>query len=86
MASTVDERLSAARRAADAQLAEARAQAQREAGLIVADHQAQASAIAQQARESVELELHQALQSESQVVESLARTMLERAVGPELVA
>lgn len=86
LASTVDERLSAARRAADAQLAEARAQAQREAGLIVADHQAQASAIAQQARESVELELHQALQSESQVVESLARTMLERAVGPELVA
>jgi F-type H+-transporting ATPase subunit b len=86
LATQAEERLAAARRAADETVAAARAEAQREAALIVADHQAQAAAIIQQAQASVGLEEQQARANEREIVESLARDMLVRAVGPELVA
>jgi F-type H+-transporting ATPase subunit b len=78
----IAERLSSARRAGDAHLGDVRAAAQSEAAAIVADHQAQAAAVAQQAAESVALEARAARANESDVVNQLARTMLERAVGP----
>ncbi len=84
LASAADEARAAARRAADATIAQARARAQGEAAVIVADHQAQATAIVAEAQATVALELAQARSTEHEVVESLARTMLERAVGPEL--
>jgi len=79
-----DERIAAARRAAEAQVGAARAEAQREALAILAEHEAQAAVIVAQAHESIGLEAQQARSDEASVVESLARTMLERAVGPEL--
>jgi F-type H+-transporting ATPase subunit b len=76
----------AARRTAEAVIASARSSAQAEAAVIVADHQAQANAIVAEAQATVALEIASARTAEHDVVESLAHTMLERAVGPELVA
>ena len=81
-----DEKRAAARRAADATIGAARAAGQNEAAVIVADHQAQANAIAAEAQATVALEIAQARMTEHDVVESLAQTMLERAVGPEMAA
>jgi F-type H+-transporting ATPase subunit b len=86
LAIEADDVRAAARRAADTAIAQARAAGQAEAAVIVADHQAQAAAIAAEAQATVALEIGQARFSEREVVESLARTMLERAVGPELAA
>jgi F-type H+-transporting ATPase subunit b len=80
-----DEKRAAARRKADASAGEARAAAQAEAAAIVADHAAQAAAIIAEAQATVGLEIAQARTSEAAVVESLAREMLERAVGPQAV-
>ena len=84
LASEADEARAAARRAADAVIGQARSAAQGEAAEIVADHQVQANAIVAEAQATVALEIAQARLGERDVVESLARTMLERAVGPEL--
>jgi F-type H+-transporting ATPase subunit b len=81
-----DEKRAAARRRADATVAEARAQAQAEAASIIADHQAQAGAIIAEAQATAGLEIAQARTGGAAVVESLAREMLERAVGPQAVA
>ncbi len=81
-----DDTRAAARRAADAAIAQARSAGQAEAAEIVADHQAQADAISAEAQATVALEMAQARLTERDVVESLARTMLERAVGPEMAA
>ncbi len=81
---TAAERLASARRAGDAQVGDVRAAAQNEAAAIVADHQAQAAAVAQQAQDAVALEARAARSNEADVVNELARTMLERAVGPGL--
>ena len=86
LASASGEARTAARRAADVTMGEARAKAQSVAADIVADHQAQANAIVAQAQATVALEIAQARSTEAAVVESLAQTMLERAVGPELAA
>jgi F-type H+-transporting ATPase subunit b len=86
LAVEADDVRAAARRAADTVIAQARAAGQAEAAVIVADHQAQAAAIAAEAQATVALEIAQARLAEREVVESLARTMLERAVGPELAA
>jgi F-type H+-transporting ATPase subunit b len=75
-----------ARREADATVAAARAAAQAEAADIVAEHQAQADAIIAAAEATLALEIAQARANEAGVVESLAQTMLERAVGPEMAA
>jgi len=84
LAAQADERRAAARRAADAAIAQARAAGQAEAAEIVADHQVQANAITAEAQATVGLEIAQARLGERDVVESLAKTMLERAVGPEM--
>ena len=81
-----DEKRAAARRRADGIVAEARARAQSEAAVIVAEHQEQAAAIIAEAQATAGLELAQARSSGAAVVESLAREMLERAVGPEAIA
>jgi F-type H+-transporting ATPase subunit b len=81
-----DEKRAAARRKADATVAAARAEAQGEAVSIIADHQAQAGAIIAEAQATAGLEVAQARTSGAAVVESLAREMLERAVGPEAVS
>jgi len=80
------EKRATARRRAEANVAEARSQAQSEAATIVADHQAQAAAIAAEAQATAGLELAQARSNAAAIVESLAREMLDRAVGPEAVA
>jgi len=56
------------------------------AGLAAADHQAQADAIVAEADATVALEIAQARATEREVVETLAQTMLDRAVGSELAA
>lgn len=78
------EALAAARREADARIAEERATAQREAEILVSDHQLQAAAMAGEAQATVALEVAEARRDEDRLVDALARTMLERAVGPEL--
>jgi F-type H+-transporting ATPase subunit b len=75
-----------ARRAGDVTIGEARAKAQATAADIVADHQAQANAIVAEAQATIALEIAQVRATENAVVESLAQTMLDRAVGPELAA
>jgi F-type H+-transporting ATPase subunit b len=81
-----DEKRSAARRTADATVGESRATAQAEAASIINEHQIQASVIIAEAQATVGLEFVTARASEADVVESLAREMLDRAVGPEAVA
>lgn len=76
---------SSARREADAHFAEVRAAAQAEANAIIADHQVQAGALSDEAQATVALEATTARNQEQQLVEALARTMLER-VGPEILA
>jgi F-type H+-transporting ATPase subunit b len=78
-----DDKRAAARRRADATVAAARAQAQAEEAQIVADHLEQAGAIIAEAQATAGLEVAQARTSSAAVIESLAREMLERAVGPE---
>ena len=75
-----------ARRGAEAAIAAARSKAQAEAAAIAADFQAQAAKIVADAQIAVKLEITRARLTEAEVVESLARTMLERAVGPEMTA
>jgi F-type H+-transporting ATPase subunit b len=78
------EAIAEARREADARIAEQRAAAQREAEVIVSDHQLQAAAVVAGAQATVALEVTEARRDEERLVDALARTMLERAVGPEL--
>jgi F-type H+-transporting ATPase subunit b len=80
-----EEQRALARRDAEATIAEARATAQGEAESIVSDHQIQASALVAEAQATVALESTAARAEEDAIVASLARTMLERAVGPEIV-
>jgi F-type H+-transporting ATPase subunit b len=80
-----EEQRALARRDAEATIAEARATAQGEAESIVSDHQIQASALVAEAHATVALESTAARAEEDAIVASLARTMLERAVGPEIV-
>lgn len=79
-----EERRAAARRDADRAIAEARAQAQNEATAIVAGYQEQANGMIAQSQATVALEATRARGQETELVDSLARTMLERAVGAEL--
>ena len=81
-----EEQRALARREAESTIAEARATAQGEAASIVADHQVQASALVAEAQATVALEAAAARAEEEAIVATLARTMLERAVGPEIVS
>jgi F-type H+-transporting ATPase subunit b len=84
--SQADDKRSTARRRADAIVGEARAQAQAEAAQIINEHQVEASVIIAEAQATAGLELVQARMTSGPVIETLAREMLERAVGPEAVA
>jgi len=81
-----EEQRALARREAEATIAAARAAAQGDAAAIVTDHQVQASALVAEAQATVALEAATARAEEETIVASLARTMLERAVGPEILA
>jgi F-type H+-transporting ATPase subunit b len=75
-----------ARRRADARIAEQRAQAQSQAAAIVADHHVQAASIIAEAQATVGLEIVQARLNEPAIVEELAREMIGRAAGPQVIA
>ena len=77
-----EDRRAAARREAEAEIAKARAAAQNEAGEILLKYQEQATDLVEHAHRSVAAELEKARTNEQQVVESLAQTLLERAMGP----
>jgi F-type H+-transporting ATPase subunit b len=81
-----DDKRADARRKADATMSESRATAQAEAASIVTEHQLQAGVIIAEAQATVALEFAQARSTEAEVVESLAREMLQRAVGPEAMS
>lgn len=79
--SDADGRRAAARRAAEETVAKARAAAEREAHTIVETETAAAQAIADQARATVALEVDAAKAREPELSQSLAQTLLERALG-----
>jgi F-type H+-transporting ATPase subunit b len=83
---TAEERRAAARREAEAAIAKARAEAQNDAVDVVTDYQRRASVIVEKAHEEADAEIAVARAREPQIVESLAQTMLERAIGPGAVA
>ena len=81
-----EELRAAARRDAEAAIAKARTEAQNEAGDVVADYQRRASEIVEKAHQEADAEIAAARTSEPQIVESLAQTLLERAIGPGAAA
>jgi F-type H+-transporting ATPase subunit b len=81
-----EERRAAARREADAVIAQARSQGQNEAATVSADYTARAAQITEEAQAAVAQEIVQARQNEQQLVESLADTLLNRALGPAVAA
>jgi len=78
--SQADDRRAAARREADATIAAARAQAQTEAAAITAEYLARAAHLVEHAHTTVAEELAQARAGQQQIVESLADTLLSRAI------
>ncbi len=81
-----EERRAAARREAEASVAKARVAAQDEATEIVAGYQQRATGIVEEAHREVAGEITAARAGEDQIVESIAQTMLERAIGPGAAA
>jgi F-type H+-transporting ATPase subunit b len=81
-----EERRAAARREADAVIAQARSQGQTEAAAIGADYAARATELAAEAQATVGREIDQARANEQQIVESLADTLLNRALGSAVAA
>ncbi len=78
---TAEEHRAAARREADAAIAKARVTAQNEAGGVTLGYQQKAQAIVEDAHRQVGGEIEAARANEAQIVDGLARTMLERALG-----
>jgi F-type H+-transporting ATPase subunit b len=76
-----DAKRAAARRAGDELLAKTRSAAEAEAAEIAARFTERANAIAHEAREEVKAELRAAREREPELAETLARGLLERAVG-----
>jgi len=81
-----EERRSSARRDGDAVIAQARSQAQTEAATIAADYAAEAAKLVDDAHATVARELAQAREQEQHIVESLADTLLTRALGSGVAA
>jgi len=81
-----EERRAAARREAEATVAKARAGAQNEAAEVVAGFQQRATGIVEEAHRQVGTEITAARADEDAIVDSIARTLLERAIGPGVVA
>lgn len=84
--SRAEELRAAARRESEAEIAKGRVAAQNEASDLVGDYQKRALAIAEAAQQEVAREIAEARTSESQVVESIAQSMLDRAIGPGATA
>jgi F-type H+-transporting ATPase subunit b len=76
-----EEQRAAARREAEAAIAKVRTAAQDEAGEVTAEYQRRAQAIIEDAQRQVGGEIEAARAGEAQIVEGLAQTMLERAIG-----
>ena len=81
-----EERRAAARREAEAAIAKARIAAQNEAAEVVASHQQRATQIIEEAQRAVGTELAAARANEDQVVDAIAQSLLERAIGPGAAA
>ncbi len=81
-----EERRAAARREADSALAAARAQGQTEAASIAAGHAARATQLVEDARATVAGEIAAARTNEAQIVESLADSLLARAIDSGVAA
>lgn len=81
-----EERRAAARREAEAAIAKARVAAQNEAAEVVASHQQRATQIIEEAQRAVDVELAAARANEEHVVDALAQSLLERAIGPGAAA
>lgn len=81
-----EDRRAAARREAEAAIAKARTAAQDEAAQLVAREQERATAIVEEAHREVDTEITAARANEDQIVESIAQTLLERAIGPKAAA
>jgi F-type H+-transporting ATPase subunit b len=77
-----EERRAAARREAEAAIAKARIAAQSEAAEIIASYQQRATGIVEEAQREVDQEIVAARAGEDQIVDSIAQTLLERAIGP----
>jgi F-type H+-transporting ATPase subunit b len=80
-----EERRAAARREADAVIAQARSLAQAEAATITTDFTAQSQGLIEEAQAAVACEIAQAREKEQQIVEGLADTLLTCAIGPEVL-
>jgi len=76
-----EERRAAARREADAVIAQARSQAQAQAEEIAGDYAAQAAQLVEEAHARVAREVAEARAHEDRIVESLADELLTRAIG-----
>ncbi len=83
--STAEGKRAAARREAEAGIAKGRAAAQTEALDLIAGYQIRASAIIEESQQEVEREVTAVRANEAQAVESIAQSMLERAIGPGAV-
>jgi F-type H+-transporting ATPase subunit b len=81
-----EEQRAAARRDAEAAIAKARVAAQTEAGDVTGEYQRRALGIVEDAQRQVGTEIDAARANEAQIVDGLARTMLERAIGPGAAA
>jgi F-type H+-transporting ATPase subunit b len=81
-----EERRAAARREAEAAIAKARIAAQNEAAEVVASHQQRATQIIEEAQRAAGAELAAARANEDQVVDAIAQSLLERAIGPGAAA
>jgi F-type H+-transporting ATPase subunit b len=76
-----EERRAAARRDADAMMAQSRSRGQEEAASISAEYAARAAQLIEEAHATVAAELAQARKNEEQIVDNLADTLLTRALG-----
>jgi F-type H+-transporting ATPase subunit b len=81
-----EERRAAARREADGEIAQARAQGQNEAATVGADFTTRAAQITEAAEAEVAREIAHAREGEQEIVKSLADTLLEQALGPAVAA
>jgi F-type H+-transporting ATPase subunit b len=81
-----EDRRAAARREADAVMAQARSHGQTAAASIAADFTSRAAQLTAEAQAAVAREIEQARTNERQIVDSLADTLLDRALGPAVAA
>jgi F-type H+-transporting ATPase subunit b len=81
-----EERRAAARRQADATIAAARSAAQNDAAALAQTYATHAAQLVEEAHATVAREVATAREAEASIVESLAETLLARAIEPGLAA